>query len=672
MLTRAGADDLDIEESAPVAFHEHLLKPSGPIPSFVVQADHFGPTWEENPDWDGLNDYDRYLLPQYTLGYEAIAWARANILSPDSTTEDQKPFIPTFEQYRIILWWYAVDENGEFVYREGILQRIKGWGKDPIVAVLALIEFLGPCRFDGWALQDMPNPIDPYTQDEVTKPDGSPLVSRGDPVARDNPVAWIQVAAVSKTQTRNTMLLFPQMMSERLKKAGGIRKNDIGINIITAYANTRRIEAVTSNPRTLEGGRATFIIKNETHHWLSTNNGHQMAEVIDRNAVKSKGGHSRSLSITNAYKDGEDSTAQREREAWELQESGEQFKTGVLYDSLEMPKTVGLRPPRKDDEPEHEEAVVRAWLRAVLISVRGDSVWLNIRRISDAILNPKNSAATSRRFYLNQAWSDEEAWVDARAVIAAIDPLAKSERRLAQADGRDLQRCGWIVAPADPVVMFFDGSKNDDSTVLIGCRISDGYVFTIGTWNRPMQKERAKTWLVPRMEVDDRVREAFGRFNIVAFFADPSHTVDDSQNRYWDSLIDRWHREYSDRLQVWSIKTGPQAHSIMWDMTSRERQRLFVSAAEMTAAEMQRQDDFEEFQPEFTHDGDPVLIKHLQNARDYPTEHGTSLAKEGRESLKKVDAAVGLVGARMLRRLVLNSGLEEEKPNNKVGWGYAV
>ena len=40
-----------------------------------------------------------------------------------------------------------------------------------------------------------------------------------------------------------------------------------------------------------------------------------MSEVIDRNAVKSKGGNSRSLSITNAYEPSEDSTAQREREA---------------------------------------------------------------------------------------------------------------------------------------------------------------------------------------------------------------------------------------------------------------------------------------------------------------------------------------------------------------------
>jgi hypothetical protein len=34
----------------------------------------------------------------------------------------------TLEQLRFVLWWYAVDESGEFVYRTGVLQRLKGWG----------------------------------------------------------------------------------------------------------------------------------------------------------------------------------------------------------------------------------------------------------------------------------------------------------------------------------------------------------------------------------------------------------------------------------------------------------------------------------------------------------------------------------------------------------------
>jgi len=102
------------------------LQTSG-LPAFHVQAQHYGPTWEENPDWDGIDQFERYLLPEWTLGYQAIDWAYENLLSPDSTEHDPKPYRPTPEQYRFILWWYAVDENGAFSYRTGILQRLKGW-----------------------------------------------------------------------------------------------------------------------------------------------------------------------------------------------------------------------------------------------------------------------------------------------------------------------------------------------------------------------------------------------------------------------------------------------------------------------------------------------------------------------------------------------------------------
>lgn len=37
-----------------------------------------------------------------------------------------------------MLWWYAVDDTGRFIYRKGVLQRLKGWGKDPHLAVISL------------------------------------------------------------------------------------------------------------------------------------------------------------------------------------------------------------------------------------------------------------------------------------------------------------------------------------------------------------------------------------------------------------------------------------------------------------------------------------------------------------------------------------------------------
>ena len=57
------------------------------------------------------------------------------------------------------------------------------------MAVLSLVEFEGPSRFGGWD-------------------------AHGDPVAVPHPAPWVQVAAVSLTQTRNTFRLFPGMMSD--------------------------------------------------------------------------------------------------------------------------------------------------------------------------------------------------------------------------------------------------------------------------------------------------------------------------------------------------------------------------------------------------------------------------------------------------------------------------
>ncbi|MBQ1164208.1 terminase, partial [Streptomyces sp. A73] len=82
------------------------------------------------------------------------------------------------------------------------------------------------------------------------------------------------------------------------------------------------IEAVTSSPRALEGGRPTAVNLGETHHWLESNQGHEMAAVSERNATKSADGQTRTLANTNAYEPGEDSVAERTREAFESTQSG--------------------------------------------------------------------------------------------------------------------------------------------------------------------------------------------------------------------------------------------------------------------------------------------------------------------------------------------------------------
>lgn len=517
------------------------------------------------------------------------------------------------------------------------------------------IEFVGPCRFAGWAKRDMP---------EIG-------VLKGDPVAKANTRAWVQAAAVSQTQTKNTMTIFATLFTDECKSEHQI---DIGKEIIYAYGGQRRMESVTSSPSTMEGNRPSFVLANETHHWLVNNKGHGMARVIRRNLAKSKGGDARMLAITNAYEQGEESVAERRRTTYEA--AIEQGRTpedlGVLYDSVEAPSDAYLALPPQRDEHGNEvrhptEDETKAYIGAIIDAVRGDASWLDVDRIVGEILDGETTVEESRRFYYNQIGAAEDAWLDPLAIERAIDKACVD----AAASGLHRFDDRWLVDPKDDVVMFFDGSKSLDATALVGCRVSDGHVFTIGVWERPRGK-RGDRWTAPRKEVDERVREAFERFNVVGFWADPSHSKDDEDgSAFWDALIDEWHRDFKDRLrkELWAVKGGERQHSVMWDMTSPTRSASFVEAAQRFVEEMEARNDIEEISPTFTLDGHPLLLSHLRNARRRMTKWGESLGKSGHGSTKKIDAAVCAVGARMLRRVALNvEVVEEAKPNGF--WSY--
>lgn len=89
--------------------------PSQEAADELFPPDIIGPTWQKNPD-------GTWLLPEHTLGWEILGWVADWLTFPD-----EKPWIATPEQARFILWFYAIDENGRFVYRKAVLQRMKGW-----------------------------------------------------------------------------------------------------------------------------------------------------------------------------------------------------------------------------------------------------------------------------------------------------------------------------------------------------------------------------------------------------------------------------------------------------------------------------------------------------------------------------------------------------------------
>ncbi|RTL03904.1 MAG: terminase [Acidimicrobiia bacterium] len=571
-----------------------------------------GPTWQTTAD-------GHWLLPDATIGWDALAWCGANLQHGVG-----QPWRFTDEQARFMLWWYAVDDRGRWLYDDGVLQRLKGWGKDPVVGCLSYVEMLGPCR--------------------VAYMDGD------DPIATDMPGAWVQLPAVSLEQTKNTTRLMPGLISPAAEVHYGVA---VGKQTVYAMGDDRLIQAVTSSPTTLEGARATAVFPNETQHWLANNEGHEMAAVIERNATKSAGGTSRRLAVTNAYEPSEDSVAQHDREAWELGQSGESMGSSTLYDSLEAPPEAPLSLPIEPGESEEDHEVrVRSVVSEVVRNVRGDSVWLDPERIVRSVLDVRNPPSRSRRFWYNQIEAAEDAWLDPKHVAAAA---------AGEFDGLDLQ-------VTDELVLFFDGSKSDDATGLVGARMSDGHVVTFGVWERPAGAA-GKAWRVNRGEVDRRVRDVLAQHNVVAFWADPSHAKDDDSTGWWDETIDAWHRDFSDRLRCWAVASGPNRHSIMWDMASPERTKQFTLGAERFVAEIEDAAlcvlEGRREARQLTYDGHPAMVRHLRNARRHPNRYGVSLAKEHRESSRKIDLAVCAVGARLLRRQVLNAA-PADKPRSGV------
>lgn len=66
-------------------------------------------------------------IPARTLGWQALAWTAEYLRQPDGP-DAGGPWNFTNEQARFLLNWFAVDEYGRFVYRRGMLRRLKGWG----------------------------------------------------------------------------------------------------------------------------------------------------------------------------------------------------------------------------------------------------------------------------------------------------------------------------------------------------------------------------------------------------------------------------------------------------------------------------------------------------------------------------------------------------------------
>ena len=447
----------------------------------------------------------------------------------------------------------------------------------PFAAALCLFELLGPCRFDGF---DRHEPFGVRA-----KPMSMPLV---------------QIVATSESQTANTI----RMVRAFCQKKGALaRKYDL--EVAKTFIETPgggKLQQMTSSAHSMEGGEVSFVVGDELEHWLPAQGGPAMLETIQQNAAKMGG---RFMGTCNAWVPGEQSSAEAIFEAWCDQEDGlTRGKTKILYDARIAPPNTVLT-----DEPEEGQV----GLTKALEYVYEDCPWVNLESIKEQIWSPEYPESRSIRFFLNRPNAAEASWI----TLEEWTQLRKPDRK---------------VQPGEQIVMFFDGSKSNDHTALVGCCMEDGHIFKIGHW-----KPEKPLGVVNVAAVDAGVRKAFDTYNVVAFWADV---------REWESFTrTAWPEDFGDRLIVPAVRGGMSASPIAWDMRSHAYQ--FAEAAETAFTEIQQQT--------FTHDGDSALGEHVSNCRVNEFKGRWSVKKESPKSSKKIDLAVCMIGARMLYRHVKNS-----------------
>lgn len=406
----------------------------------------------------------------------------------------------------------------------------------------------------------------------------------GEAVGRPHPSPQIQLAAVSQDQTDNTMSLVLAMLREG-RAAQEIRGLDLGLTRVRTYNG--KLVPVTASAPSREGARTTDAILDEPHLWTATNGGSRLADTLRRNLGKMNG---RSLETTNAWMPGEESVAEMTSiYADKIAEAGSGVRETGLMRFHPQANVPDLR----------DEAALRAGLAELYV----DAPWVNIDRIISEIFDFGTHPADARRYYLNQ-------------VVTADDALISPP----EWDARCVED---LLAPGEQITLGFDGSKSDDSSVLVAMRVHDRFATVIGAQEAD---PRDRDWEVDREYIDGLVANVFAQYRVVGFYSDVAH---------FETYVDKWSNEYGASLVV---KASTKS-AVGWDMRGR-LQQLTQATERLVQAVLDGS---------LTHDGGTLLRRHVLNTRRRPNRWGTSFGKDRKDSPRKVDGFAALQLADMAR-----------------------
>lgn len=528
---------------------------------------------------------------QRSIGWMAIWWIETFCVhGPGDVQGTEVKLDDEFSGF--ILDAYAVDEDGRRLYDSAFISRAKGRAKSELAGFMALFEAMGPARFSHWS-----NGTESYERNGQVY-----QYQKGDPVGAEIVAPVIRCLATEETQAGNTYDNIYFNLTEG-PLAEGLPRDAAGLTRIFLPGGGEIIPS-TASSSSKDGGKETFVVFDETHLY-TTAELKRMYQTTRRNLAKRKAAEPWSLETSTMYLPGEKSVAEETHELAKGIKEGKTKRQRLLFDHREADPDIDLT----------DEDAVRSGLREAYGPF---SEVMDIERIINEIYDPRNDPQDSRRYYFNQPTSSKDAWISAPEWNACSKPQE--------------------VAKTDEITLGFDGSRKrsrgvTDATALIGCRVSDGYLFEIRVWEQP-EGPAGEDWEIPTAEVDYEVRKAHESYKVVGMFADPAK---------WESYIAQWESDFGRKYRVKSS----QNHPIEWWMTGNRSYLVVRALEQFQNAVIDR---------EMVHSGDLALTRHILNARRRLGRSGLSIAKEHPDSKNKIDAAVAAVLAYQARLQALSKG----------------
>lgn len=505
-----------------------------------------------------------------SLGYQVVEWLETYTCHGPGDVEGEPLDFrtdPDFEAFLIDA--YALDpETGRRLVEKGVISAPKGRAKSELAGLVGVAEALAPVRFDGWDADGQP----------VGKPVRSP---------------FIRALATEEKQSGNTFQNIAFVMGEW----GHDTHPDIygGVKGIGDYRSAMNIylpdggecRSSSSGAASKDGGKETFVVPDEVHLYVLPELRSMYATVM-RNLPKRKAAEPWALLTTTACKLGEQSVWEVLHAMWERKELGPEW---LVYHH-EAKGRIDINDTRATLKQ------LRQVYGAAMDSVTG---WMDPERTLRTMRDPNEcrDEAEAARYYLNRSMPGDDAWISKKAV-----EVAQVGDKVNAATVDDV----LAVVPAGTAISIgFDGSLNNDSTVIRGCRMEDKLRFTIGIWEKPQGPEGIG-WEVPRREVMARLRWALSTYTVSRAYCDPHE---------WHSDIDALSEEFGGEVVVPWATSRDVAMSIALD-------RLHV---DLVTGETPQTND-------------PAVLTHYGNTYKRMKAGRVLVRKEYPNSPRKIDAVV--------------------------------